>query len=119
MEINYDRGICLWLEASRRGYRKAWEELYREYEVKTYCKLGDELKLFFLFEIFSRFLEYRDISLEEGLDKIDEQDRLVLKKIYNEGKRLQKNVYEKANLRSLTTLFWDINEGPYKIDFLI
>ena len=50
-------------------------------------------------------------------DKIDEQDRLTLKKIYNEGKRLQKTVYEKANLRSLTTLFWDVDEGPYKIDF--
>ena len=35
LEINYDRGICLWIEASKRGYRKAWEELYREYEIKT------------------------------------------------------------------------------------
>ena len=117
LEINYDRGICLWIEASKRGYRKAWEELYREYEIKTYRNLGDELKLFFLFEIFSHFLEYKDLSLEEGLDNIDEQDRLELKKIYNEGKRLQKTVFEKANLRSLTALFWDVDEGPYKIDF--
>ena len=70
-----------------------------------------------MFEIFSHFLEYKDLSFEEDLDKIDEQDRLTLKKIYNEGKRLQKTVYEKANLRSLTTLFWDVDEGPYKIDF--
>lgn len=117
LEINYDRGICLWIEASKRGYHKAWEELYREYEVKEYRKLGDELKLFFLFEIYSHFLENRDIALAECSDKLDEQDRMVLKKIYNEGKRLEKTVCEKAKMRSMTALFWDINEGPYKIDF--
>ena len=38
-------------------------------------------------QIFSHFFEYKDLSLEEGLDNIDEQDRLELKKIYNEGKK--------------------------------
>ena len=40
-------------------------------------------KLFFLFEIYSHFLENRDISLEECSEKITEEDMTNLRKIYN------------------------------------
>lgn len=117
LEINYERAICLWIEATKRGYRKAWENLYREYAINEYRKLGDELKLFFLYEIYSHFLECKDVSLENCPEKLTEEDKINLRKIYNEGKRLEKIVSKKAQLRSMTSLFWADGDGPYKIDF--
>lgn len=117
LEHDYSKAICLWIEASKRGYHKAWENLYNEYVINQYHQLNDELKLFFLFEIYSHFLENRDISLEECSKKITEEDMTNLRKIYNEGKRLEKTVSKKAQLRSMTALFWDEEDSPYKIDF--
>ena len=52
LELNYERGICLWIESSKRGYYTAWEELYKEFDLKLYKELGDELRLFFLYEVY-------------------------------------------------------------------
>lgn len=117
LELNYERAICLWIESNRRGYLKAWDKLYREYEMNTYKDLCDELRLFFLYEVYTGFLRSKDATPQDYLQKFDEKESKNLRRIFKEGRKLQKQVSEKTILRLSAELFWSDEDNPYGIDF--
>ena len=117
LKFNYERAICFWIEASKRGYSIAQEYLYNEYEINEYKKLGDELKLYFLYEVFIHYPKIKGATWDNYAEKLADKETAQLKKIFNEGKKLEKVVSQKALFRSFTHLFWSKEEDPYKIDF--
>ncbi len=117
LELNYEKTICLWIESSKMGYRKAWESLYIDYITGQYKNLIDELKFFFLYELFIRFPENKGCTWEDFEKHLSEKDIEVLAKIYREGKRLDKIVSKNFRSYSTASLFWDEENNPYKIKF--
>ena len=117
LEFKYELAICLWIEASKRGYYKAWEDLYNEYQMSFSKGLCDELRLIFLYEVFTGLLRSRNATRENYIQKFDEKEQDEIKQIYNEGKRIQKRVREKLVLRFSAALFFDDTDNPYNIDF--
>ena len=117
MTFSYELGICLWIEACKRGFYKAWEELYREYQINLYKQLHDELRLIFLYEVFTGLLRSRDATREDYTQKFNKKEQEEIKRIFNEGKRIQKRVTEKSVLRFAAALFFDDADNPYNIDY--
>ena len=98
-------------------YYKAWEELYREYQISVSKQLNDELRLIFLYEVFTGLLRSRDATRENYTQKCNKKEQEEIKRIFNEGKRLQKRVTEKSILRFAAALFFEDADNPYNIDY--
>ena len=119
-EFDYEKGICLWIEASKRGCRAAGARLKTDYEIKMYKQLGDDIKLFFLHEIMMICVREKGLQIKNNvidISSLDDIEIKELKKINYERKKILKSVSKNYNMRKLTSLFWDYDEGPYKIDF--
>ena len=118
LERNYERAVCLWLESSKKGYRKASRQLNEEYDNQFFYKeLPDELKMFVLYELFMLYIKDYDNDPKKAMESFNERELKRFKKIFNEGKRLQKTVSEKAFMRNMTKIAWDDKDNPYRIDF--
>ncbi len=110
VEKSYERAICLWIEASKKGYYGARDKLMFEYEMKHYKNLSDEMRLFFIYELF--VASVKEKGIDDQNSKIDvsglgEEEQKKIKRLYNEGNKLQKAIYEKAKHDELFKLFSD------------
>lgn len=117
LELDYEKSICLWIESSKRGYRVAWRNLYSNYETGQYKNLNDELKFFFLYELFIHFPEGNGCTWDDCEKHLSKKEIEVLVKIYREGKRLDKIISKNFRSYSTASLFWDEEDNPYKIKF--
>lgn len=118
LERSYERAVCLWIEATKKGYRDAKESLKLEYSLSRSKELPEELRFFLLHRILLIFIEEHNIPVENSSIDISELPLEILKelkKIYSEYKRLYKWVGEKAYLRHCGQLCWDSEDNPYSI----
>lgn len=117
-EFNYELAICLWLESSKKGYLEASKSLNDDYDnTIAYRWLPEELKLFFLNELYMLYFRNNNNDPAEVVKNLNEQELKRFKGICNEGKKLQKVISERAFMRNTTRLAWNDEENPYKIDF--
>ena len=116
---NPNRGICLMLEASRKGYRGAQGFLNWEYcsdHYKNYC---EEIQMFIVNEAITWVLVRNGATKENYRELLSECDVIKIDQMKNKGKKLEAVVTERMYLRTTTTnLFWYKGESPYEIDFL-
>lgn len=117
-EEKHELAVCLWLAASKKGYRGVWYQLLAEFRSRRYEKLGEELQMFFLEEMLNRYLELNAVTLENYQERLDKHDTDEVKKMVSKKNKLNKSVSKRAFMRSsVAGLAWDKGEGPYKIDF--
>ena len=118
VEQSYEKSICLWVMASRKGYRKVYECLKWEYE-STYAKgLPEELRLLLVNSNLWIFVEEHNLKVVNNViynEELSEHANKTLNRIFNEHKRLRKAVQEKAYLRHCGQLCWDSKDNPYNI----
>ena len=117
IERNYEKAICLWIESSRMGYQKAWESLYNHYSTNQYNILNDELKYFFIYELYIHFPESKGCTWEDYEKYLSKNDIAVMIKIYKEGIKLDKIISKNFRSYSIARLFWDDENNPYRIKF--
>ena len=118
VEQSYEKAICLWSMASRKGYHKVYECLKWEYESNYAKELPEELRLFLVNSILWIFVEEHGLRVENNviyIEVLSEYDNKTLTKIFNKHKRLRKAVQEKAFLRHCGQLCWDSKDNPYNI----
>ena len=118
LERSYERAICLWVIASRKGCRKANEYLQLEYELSRSKELNNEMRLFLVNRMLWFFIEEHGIRVENSViitDNLPAGIEKSLRKIYNEHKKLCKFVLEKAYLRNFGKLCWEDEDNPYSI----
>ena len=111
---SYAKAFHYWIQASRKGYHIAQEELRNDYLSRAngyYNNFPIELKLDFAFEI-------QRLHSEGNLyKKFGEKQKKEYDKFCKETKKLEKQVLEKTRLRETASLFWSDEENPYKINF--
>ena len=110
VERSYERAIFLWIEASKKGHHESLCKLNLEYEIKRYKNLSDEMRLFFIYELFVASVKEKGIDVQNSkidISGLGEEEQKKVKRIYNEGKKLQKAIYEKAKHDELFKLFLD------------
>ena len=118
VEASYEKAICLWVLASRKGYHKARDCLKMEYELRRSKELSEELRLLLVNNILRIFIEEHSLYVKDyticpdGLS-VDAYKRL--RRICNENKKLYKTVRERAYLRHCGQLCWSDEENPYNI----
>ena len=118
VERSYEKAMCLWIASSKMGYCVAHEKLKLEFGSKCSKDIPEELRLLFLNRIFWIFIEEHNIFGENGeaeISKLSEYSLKELKKIFNELRRLDKIITQKACLRPMGELCWEDSENPYSI----
>ncbi len=115
---NPNRGICLILEASRKGYSGAQRYLTWEYRSGHYKRYCEEIQMFLIYEAMMAFLVDRGVTKENCKEKLNESELKELEQMKRKGQKLEVIVTERAFLRTTTSDFlWPKDEGPYEIDF--
>lgn len=116
---NPNRGICLMLEASRKGHRGAQCYLNWEYQSKHYKIYCEEIQMFLVHEAIMCILSNNGATKENYREILDEQELAKINQMKNTGKKIEAIVTERAHLRTTTAdFFWLKGEGLYEIDFL-
>lgn len=118
LERSYERAMCLWISAAKRGHQRAKEILKWEYEMSRWKELSEELKLFFINRLVWIFVEDHKIRVEGTTlypDALLPDAAKVWHKMYNEHKKLYKLVCQKAYLRHTGHLCWSNEDNPYSI----
>jgi hypothetical protein len=122
VERSYEKAICLWVMASRKGYKKAHDFLKSEYELSCSKELPEELRLLLVNRILWLFIGEHNIPVAHYVtysviypDGLSEKVAKSLNKIYNEHKKLCKVVQDKAYMRHCGQLCWSSEENPYNI----
>ena len=119
VERSYEKALCLWIVASKKGYQKAHEELKREFELTRSKDISDELRFFLVNRILEIFVMEHNVPVVNSViytECLDEKARMELGKIYYEHRRLGKVVFNKALLRHTGRLCWSDEENPYNIE---
>ena len=115
---NYESSICLWVYASRKGYRNAGACLYSQFIQNKHEQLCEELQMFVLEETAKWLLEKNDATLEDYTDKLDKWDLEKYKKACKTVEKLKKIVFERTFMReTVGNFFWPEGESPYDIKF--
>ena len=118
LERSYERAVCLWIAAAKKGYQRAKETLKWEYELSRSKELPEELRLFLVNRILWIFIEEHNVRVEHFTiepDGLSVEAVNALSKICHEHKRLCKAVRLKAYLRHAGQLCWDEKDNPYSI----
>lgn len=118
VEQSYEKAICLWVMASRKGYYKACDCLKWEYESSYSKGLPEELRLFLVNRVLWIFIKEHKIQVVDSViypEGLSPDAEKTLTRIYNEHKRLCKTVEEKALLRYCGQLCWSSEDNPYNI----
>lgn len=110
--------ICMWIYASRKGYRRARGYLYSLTVHNEYKKFREELQLFILEEATSWFLEYCQTT-EADYKKTLLGDLLTkANRLCKTRDKLRAQVSQKTQLRETAgKLFWSKEESPYEIKY--
>ena len=122
VELSYEKAICLWEMASRKGYCKARECLKMEYDMRCSKELPEELRLFLVHRVLWMFIEDHNLPVVNYIiypDGLSADATKVLSRIFNEHKRLRKSVQEKSYLRHCGQLCWSDEDNPYSIGIKI
>lgn len=115
---NPNRGICLILEASRKGYLCAQRYLFWEYRSGYYKRYCEEIQMFLIYEAMMAFLAEKNATKENYGEKLTEEELVEFNRMKNQGKKIEAVVTERAYLRTTSAdFFWPKDEGPYEIDF--
>ena len=115
---NPNRGICLLLEASRKGHRGAQAYLTWEYQSNHYKVYCEEIQMFLIYEAMMAILASKGATKETYGEKLTEEELAEFNRMENQGKRIEAVVTERAFLRTTTAdFFWPKDEEPYEIDF--
>lgn len=118
VERSYEKAICLWVMASKKGYHKACDCLKLEYELLCSKELSEELRLFLVNRVLWMFIEEHDIRVVNSIiypEGLSADAAKTLNRICSEHKRLCKVVQEKAYLRHCGQLCWSSKDNPYNI----
>ena len=115
---NPNRGICLMLEASKKGHRGAQCFLSWEYNSDHYKKYCEEIQMFLIYEAMMAVLVNKGATKENYGEKLTEVELVEFNRMKNQGKKIEAVVTERAYLRTTSAdFFWPKDEGPYEIDF--
>ena len=118
VERSYERAICLWVAASRQGYKEAHTQVKLEYDSSYSKKLTDELRLFLVNRRLWILIEEKNLRDENGLicpEKLTEGYQKIFYKLFKEHGKLLDVVSKKIWFRYAETLFWSDDENPYSI----
>lgn len=115
---NPNRGICLLLEASKKGHQGAQCFLSWEYSSGHYKKYCEEIQMFLIYEAMMAVLANKGATKENYGEKLTEEELAEFNRMKNQGKKIEAIVTERAYLRTTSAdFFWPKDEGPYEIDF--
>ena len=81
LERSYERAVCLWIEAAKKGHQSAKESLKLEYSLSRSKELPEELRFFLLHRILLIFIEERNIPVENSSIDISELPLEILKEL--------------------------------------
>lgn len=118
VERSYEKAVCLWILASKKGYQKAHEELKREFDLPRSKDISDELRFYLVNRVLWIFVEEHNVPVVNAViypERLDEQAQKELRKICYEHRRLGKTVFHKAVYRHSGRLCWNDEENPYNI----
>ena len=118
VERSYEKAICLWVIASAKGQHDAQEALKQEYYLSRSKELSEELRLFLVRQVVRVLVRENNVRVTDSgpeLDGVPSGARTILKKLYNERKRLCKAVETKAHLRQANDLWYSVEDNPYNV----
>ena len=118
VERSYECAICLWVAASRQGYKKAHTHVKLEYDMHHSKELADELRLFLVNRRLWIFIEEKNLRDEDGLictDKLSEGYKKFFDKLFDEHSKLLDIVAKKICFRYAEKLGLSDGENPYSI----
>ena len=118
VERSYERAICLWIAASRQGYKEAHTKIKLEYDSSYSKGLTDELRLFLVNRRLWIFIEEKKLQDEDGLicpEKLTEGYQRIFYKILDEHNKLLNLVAKKTCFRYAEMLFLSDDENHYSI----
>ena len=118
VERSYEKAICLWIIASTKGQYNAQEALKWEYNMSRSNELPEELRLLLIRQLIRIRAAENNIRLTDfkpELDGVSLGISKILRKLYNEHKRLCKVVENKVNLRQTNSLWYSAEDNPYSV----
>ena len=117
-EDSGERYICMWIYASRKGYRVAGHYLYVETIHDEYERFCEELQLLILEEVISWYFEENNVT-EDNYKKMLVNDSLrYANKLCKKRDNLREQVARKMRMRETAgRLFWPKGESPYEIKY--
>lgn len=119
VERSYEKALCLWIFASKKGYHRAHEELKREFDLTRSKDISDELRFFLVNRMLWIFIMEHNVPVVDSViypECLDEKVQKQLRKLCYEHRRLGKIVIHKAVFRHSGRLCWSDEENPYNIE---
>lgn len=118
VERSYERAVCLWVAASRQGYKEAHTQVKLEYDVSYSKELTDELRLLLVNRRLWILIEEKSLRDEDGLicpEKLTEGYQRMFYKLFDEHSKLLDIVAKKICFRYSEKLCLSDEENPYSI----
>ena len=118
VKCSYERAICLWVAASRQGYKEAHMQVKLEYDAPHSKELTDELRLFLVNRRLWILIEEKNLRDEDGLicpEKLTEGYQRLFYRLFDEHSKLLDVVAKKICFRYSEKLCLSDEENPYSI----
>jgi TPR repeat protein len=118
VDRSYERAICLWVAASRQGYKEAHTQVKLEYDTPRSKELTDELRLFLVNRRLWILIEEKNLRDENGVicpEKLTEGYQRMFYKLFEEHSKLLDLVSKKICFRYAEKLSLSDDDNPYSI----
>ena len=115
---DFERRICMWIYAYRRGYLTAGGYLFAYLRSAEYEQLCDELKMFMLDGAVGWFLDNNGATESNYKETLSGWPLKRTRELLNQSKCMRALVVEKVMMRDTAgRLFWPEGESPYEIQY--